>query len=189
MAVMVYALGMCSHSMPARLPASLDISEHALARPDHTHLSPTCQAGAVQSPSWKRLSPASVPESIRELATKYSSDPDRRLGRTPPDASASPLPAAEAMELEAATPVPAGGAGAEGSSPALEPTPHAVLDSVMKVNALYNTSPAEPPAAVAAAPLSPSSAVAQLLAPVLLATINEIDGGKEKTQQQTQQGE
>jgi hypothetical protein len=86
---------------------------------------------------------------------------------------------------------PAAGASA---SPALDPTPHHVLDSMMKRNALYESPPASAVAAAAAtpadaagvagaaagaqppaAPPSPTSALAALLAPVLTATIKQIE--------------
>ena len=156
----------------------------------------------MRSPSWKRLSSASVPESIKELAKKYTSDGELSLQGL----SISPAPATtagpEAAEAEAATPVPGlAGAPGDGSSPALAPTPHDLVNSMMKRNELFESSPAELPASAAraaaagsgvaqevAAPagsLSPGSAVAQLLAPVLLATIKEIYGAK---QAQAQQG-
>ena len=120
--------------------------------------------------------------------------------------SISPAPAAAAgpaAEAEAATPLAAkAGASGDGSSPALAPTPHNLVNSMMKRNELFESSPAELPgsatraaaaggsnvaqqATASAGPLSPGSAVAQLLAPVLLATIKEIDGAK---QAQAQQG-
>lgn len=159
-------------------------------------------AGVVRSPSWKRLSSASVPESIKELAKKYTSDGELSLQGL----SISPAPAAAAgpaAEAEAATPLAAkAGASGDGSSPALAPTPHNLVNSMMKRNELFESSPAELPgsatraaaaggsnvaqqATASAGPLSPGSAVAQLLAPVLLATIKEIDGAK---QAQAQQG-
>lgn len=147
-----------------------------------------------------------MPESIRELARKYDARSDseslRGLTATPPAlgspaaaaAAAGSAPAgrgaaAEAMEVgeEAGTPV-AAGAGAQGSSPALAPTPHSVLNSVMRRNDLFEGSPAQAsPAGAAAAvasdngaaPPSPASALAQLLAPVLLATIDEVGAGKQ----------
>ncbi|PRW32975.1 hypothetical protein C2E21_8057 [Chlorella sorokiniana] len=150
--------------------------------------------GVVRSPSWKRLSSASVPESIKELAKKYTSDGELSLQSL----SISPAPAAvaEGSEAEAATPQPArAGTPGDGSSPALAPTPHDLINSMMKRNELFESSPCEAPASAAraaaaaisagpeaaasAGPLSPGSAVAQLLAPVLLATIKEIDDTKQ----------
>ena len=100
----------------------------------------------------------------------------------------------------AGTPVQAAGAAAApGSSPALAPTPHNIVDSVMQRNALYESPPVAPAAAAAvaapsAAPtaaqeaaaaaaagrLSPASALAALLAPVLVATIQQIDSDKQQ---------
>ena len=150
----------------------------------------------MRSPSWKRLSSASVPESIKELAKKYTSDGELSLQGL----SISPAPAAAAAaggsEAEAATPLAAkAGTPGDGSSPAMAPTPHDLVNSMMKRNELFESSPGEAPAPLRAAaaagssaaqqaaspagPLSPGSAVAQLLAPVLLATIKEIDGAKQ----------
>ena len=148
----------------------------------------------VRSPSWKRLSSASVPESIKELAKKYTLDGELSLQGL----SISPAPAAAtaAAEAEAATPLAArAGTPGDGSSPAMAPTPHDLVNSMMKRNELFESSPGEAPASLRAAaaagsspaqqaaapagPLSPGSAVAQLLAPVLLATIKEIDGAKQ----------
>lgn len=110
-------------------------------------------------------------------------------GPTPPPATADPAGNEAAMEeAGASTPMPAAPGGALEGSPAMDPTPHNVVDSVMKRNALYESPPvqggeqrqggaagaAPAPAAAARQPLSPASAVAQLLAPVLVATIAEI---------------
>lgn len=163
----------------------------------------TCPAAdSVRSPSWNRLSSTSVPESIRELAKKY----------TPGDV---PSPASTPAAVAALTPGHQGSdsgntpqAGGEGRSPTLDPTPHHLLDSIMKRNQLYESPPAgqghglteaaavqggveaptssaallaaEPAAAQPAASglQSPAAAVAQLLGPVLRLTLEEIEGGK-----------
>ncbi|KAL4422795.1 hypothetical protein ABPG75_008992 [Micractinium tetrahymenae] len=158
--------------------------------------------GAVRSPSWNRLSSASVPESIRELAKKYTSDAAPSPTATPAAAAVSPAPEG----TDAGTPVQAGG---EGRSPTLDPTPHHLLDGIMQRNELYESPPAgqgqgpaeaaaaqggapapassaAPPAAEPAAKqpaatsgqLSPASTVAQLLGPVLRLTLEEIEAEK-----------
>jgi len=150
----------------------------------------------VRSPSWKRLSSASVPESIKELAKKYTSDGELSLQGLSISPALSAAAGREA-EAEAATPQQArAGTPRDGSSPAMAPTPHDLVNSIMKRNELFEGSPCEAPASAAGAaaaagsssaqqaaapagPLSPNSAVAQLLAPVLLATIREIDGAKQ----------
>jgi hypothetical protein len=185
------------------LPATASCSCHLLALLPVLH---AASAGAVRSPAWHRLSSASVPESIRELTTKYVSDTEGSLrGLTPPDMT--PLPASPAsagveemdQDEPAGTPVQAAGAAAAGSSPALAPTPHNIVDSVMQRNALYESPPVAPAAAAAvaapsAAPtaaqeaaaaaaagrLSPASALAALLAPVLVATIQQIHSDRQQ---------
>ena len=195
---------MCLPASPSRMSSPLTtlLAAPSLSR----NLLP---AGAARSPSWKRLSSASVPESIRELARKYErsdSESLRGLTATPPalGEAASPAPAvgaAETMEAGAAagTPLAAAGACCEGSSPALQPTPHAELDTLMRRNALFEGSPAQAspvgaataaaPAAAAGVPPSPGTALAQLLAPVLLATIDEIGVGGQQGQAPQKQGE
>lgn len=155
----------------------------------------------MRSPSWKRLSSASVPESIRELAKKYDSDTASLRGLTPPDAPTLAAPALGGADGEAATPV-AARVGGEGRSPTLDPTPHHMLDGLMQRNDLYESPPPTQPLGSAAppsqppptqplagdaspspaAPLSPASAVASLLGPLLRATINDIEA--EQAQQQ-----
>lgn len=160
-------------------------------------------AGASRSPSWNRLSSASVPESIRELAKKYTPGDGPSPATTPAQAAAvSP----SHQGSGAGTPVQAGG---QERSPTLDPTPHHLLGSMMKRNELYESPPAgqgqalagmpavgsgAPVPASSAAPLaaqptfgqptaagsqlSPASAVAQLLGPVLRLTLEEIEGEK-----------
>jgi hypothetical protein len=95
-------------------------------------------------------------------------------------------------------PQAAGAAAAAGSSPALAPTPHNIVDSVMQRNAMYESPPVVPAAAAVPAPsaaptaaqeaaaaaaagqLSPASALAALLAPMLVATIQQIDSEKQQ---------
>ena len=91
-------------------------------------------AGVPQgrSPSWRALSSSiSVSDSIRGLAKKYSSDVD----------SLSLLSSPELSPL-AATPPPGSAAQSQrgdGSSPAMAPTPHHLLEGLLERNALYES--------------------------------------------------
>eukprot|EP00887_Chlorella_sp_A99_P007262 scaffold2.g7262.t1 len=160
----------------------------------------------ARSPSWNRLSTVSVPDSIKVLSHKYSEE-EAALASTP---IVSMTAAAAAAAL-----VPPHTAPSTNSPATVAATPHEQLLSVLKRNTAYE-SPASAgqagavPAAAAMATaatapacagtptpvvaressqpqLTPNTAIARLLGPVLRATIEEIEGSKAAAQQQQQQ--
>ena len=133
------------------------------------------EGAEARSPSWERLSTASVPDSIKMLATKYDSAQRASLppGLTPPVLGATPQPTGAAQGS-------AGGREAS-SSPALAPTPHAELSGWQRNN-LYE-SPSEAAAAAAArrvlggeAGSDPEGIIAAVLGPLLQATAASLAG-------------
>ena len=107
-----------------------------------------------RSPSWRALSASlSVPDSIKGLAKKYSSDVESLLGLSSPELSpmaATPLSASAARSEHS-----------EGASPALAPTPHHLLEG-WQSNTLYESPSQTAGATAAAAPAANSPPTATL---------------------------
>ena len=154
-----------------------------------------------QSPGWKRLSTVSVPDSIKVLSRKYTAEVEGMSPALAATPVVSITAAAQAM-AEGATPGPP---PSTSSPAAVAATPHELLPSYLTKNQAYEspgaspppsaapggTTPAPdaaPPAAVLGQPeaeqLTPNTAIARLLGPVLQAAIDEIEGGKLAAEQQ-----